>query len=296
MPLASLVLIAAAGLVAQLVDGGLGMGFGITSTTLLIMFAGLGPAQASAAVHAAELGTTVVSGLSHWRFGNVDWSVVLPLSLPGAVASFVGATFLSHLPLDRARPLTALVLAAIGLHLMWRFSRGQLERVVKDVPHTKVFLGGLGFFGGFVDATGGGGWGPITSSTLLAAGRIEPRRVVGTVTTAEFLVTLAATAGFVIGMWDELIPNLLMIAALLSGGVVAAPLAAWLVTKFNPVVLGGIVGTLIVFLNLPVALYASGAVAWVLRAIIVVAGIALGYKGFKNYRKRQPYSKTVAPS
>ena len=287
----ALLLIALAGLVAQLVDGGLGMGFGVTSTTLLIMLAGLGPAQASAAVHAAEMGTTVVSAISHWRFGNVDWSVVLPLAIPGSVAAFVGATVLSHLPVEKARPITAIVLAAIGLHLMWRFSRGQLERIVKDVPHTKRFLGGLGFFGGFVDATGGGGWGPITSSTLLAAGRISPRKVVGTVSTAEFLVTSAATLGFVVGMWNELVPNVLIVGALLAGGVVAAPLAAWLVTKFNPVVLGGMVGTLIAALNLPVALSLLPVEwinenAWIIQLTVVMAGIVLGALGFVRYRER----------
>ena len=146
----------------------------------------------------------------------------------------------------------------------------------------------LGIFGGFVDATGGGGWGPVTTSTLLSAGRSEPRRIVGTVTTAEFFVTTAATAGFAIGMWEDLVANLAAVVALLIGGVIAAPLAAWLVTRLNPILLGGIVGTLIVTLNLPVVFKALGAGASVLvavRVVVIVAGIALAIRGWKRARE-----------
>lgn len=284
----TLILIAVAGLAGQLVDGGLGMGFGVTSTTILIMLAGLGPAQASAVVHTAELGTTLVSGISHWKFGNVDWRVVASIGIPGSIGAFAGATVLSNLSTEAAKPIMSLILAAIGINLVWRFSRGIVRRQAVDTPHSKPFLGVLGLFGGFVDATGGGGWGPVTTSTLLSAGRSEPRRIVGTVNTAEFFVTAAATAGFVIGMWDDLVANLAAVLALLIGGVIAAPLAAWLVTRLNPILLGGVVGTLIVTLNLPVVLKALGVAASALvfvRIAVVVIGLALAFRGWKKARE-----------
>lgn len=286
----TLLLIAIAGLAAQLVDGGLGMGFGATSTTILVMLAGLGPAAASAVVHTAELGTTLASGVAHWRFGNVDWKVVAGIGVPGAVGAFVGATVLARLSTEAAQPVMSLILALIGLNLMIRFSRGLTQRKLAAKPHSKQFLGGLGLFGGFIDATGGGGWGPVTTSTLLAAGRSEPRRIVGTVNTAEFLVTAAATAGFAIGMWHDLVANLAAVAALLVGGVIAAPIGAWLVSRLNPVLLGGVVGTLIVFLNLPKVLAAVGVPGeglWAARVAVLVAGVLLSWRGVQRARTSQ---------
>jgi uncharacterized protein len=283
----TLILIAVAGLAAQLVDGGLGMGFGVTSTTILILLAGLGPAQASAVVHTAEVGTTLVSGISHWKFGNVDWGVVLRLGVPGAVGAFAGATFLSNLSMEAAAPVTALILALIGMNLVWRFSRGRVQRTYSERPHSSGFLGGLGLVGGFVDASGGGGWGPVTTSTLLTLGRTQPRKVVGTVNTAEFLVSLAATLGFVVGLWDDLVANLAAVLALLIGGAIAAPIGAWMISRVNATVLGGLVGTLIVTLNLPKVLEAAGAENFnfgLLQLAIVIVGIALTALGFHRYR------------
>lgn len=292
----TLILIAVAGFSAQLVDGGLGMGFGATSTTILIILASLGPAQASAVVHTAELGTTLVSGFSHWRFGNVDWWVVLRLALPGAIGAFVGATVLSSIPMEVAVPITATILTAIGLNLVWRFSRGRVKREVTEQRHSSGFLGGLGVFGGFVDATGGGGWGPVTTSTLLSLGRTEPRRVVGTVNTAEFLVTLAATAGFAIGMWSDLVENLAAVLALLLGGALAAPIAALAVTKLNPAALGGIVGTFLIVLNLPKVLGVfgiAGTAVTVLCAVVLLTGVVLSFIGFRRARRNAAAAKPV---
>lgn len=284
--LTTLLLIAVAGLAAQLVDGGLGMGFGVTSTTMLIALAGLTPAAASAVVHTAELGTTLVSGVAHTRFGNVDWKTVAAIGIPGAVGSFAGATVLSRLSMASAKPLMSLILALIGLNLMLRFARGLTKRKAGAKPHSKTFLGGLGLFGGFVDAAGGGGWGPVTTSTLMAAGRSEPRRIVGTVNTAEFLVTAAATAGFAIGMWEDLTANLAAVLALLAGGMIAAPLAAWLVTRMNPILLGGFVGSLILALNLPVVLAAVGLDEnlWVVRVLVLAIGAVLSWRGAATAR------------
>lgn len=282
----TLLLIAVAGFAAQLVDGGLGMGFGATSSTMLIVLAGITPAAASAVVHTAELGTTLASGAAHMRFGNVDWRTAFAIGIPGAIGAFIGATVLVRLSTESARPVMSLILALIGLNLMLRFARGLTQRKLADKPHSRTFLAGLGLFGGFVDATGGGGWGPVTTSTLLSAGRAEPRRIVGTVNTAEFLVTLAATAGFAVGMWNDLVANLAGVLALLVGGVIAAPVAAWLVTRMNPIALGGVVGTLIVFLNLPVVLKFLGMTdgLWVVRVLVLIVGAALSVRGVLKAR------------
>ena len=283
----TLILIAIAGLAAQLVDGGLGMGFGVTSTTILIMLAGLGPAQASAVVHTAEVGTTLVSGISHWKFGNVDWKVVLRLGVPGAIGAFAGATFLSNLSMEAAAPVTSAILALIGINLVWRFSKGRVRRTFSQRPHSAGFLGGLGIIGGFVDASGGGGWGPVTTSTLMTLGRTEPRKIVGTVNTAEFLVSVAATLGFIIGLWSDLVANLAAVAALLLGGAIAAPIAAWMISRVNATVLGGFVGTAIVALNAPKVWNALGVELgsdWIVQLVIVLLGVIFTIIGIRRYR------------
>lgn len=278
----SFILIALAGAAAQLVDGGIGMGFGATSTTMLLL-AGLGPAQASAVVHTAELGTTLVSGISHWRFGNVHWPTVFKLGLPGALAAFLGASVLSNISTAAAAPITALILVGIGTNLVWRFARLQKKPSAYRSKHSAGFLAGLGIVGGFVDATGGGGWGPISTSTMMAIGKEQPRRIVGTVNTAEFLVTFGATAGFLVGLWNDIVANLAAVIALLIGGAVTAPIAAWLISRVNPVVLGGVVGTAIVALNIGKVIsgaetYFGWAIApWFVVAVqilVAVAGVA----------------------
>lgn len=283
----TLILIAIAGLAAQLVDGGLGMGFGVTSTTILIMLAGLGPAQASAVVHTAEVGTTLVSGISHWKFGNVDWKVVLRLGVPGAIGAFAGATFLSNLSMEAAAPVTSAILALIGINLVWRFSKGRVRRTFSERPHSAGFLGGLGIIGGFVDASGGGGWGPVTTSTLMTLGRTEPRKIVGTVNTAEFLVSVAATLGFIIGLWSDLVDNLAAVVALLIGGAIAAPIAAWMISRVNATVLGGFVGTAIVALNAPKVWNALGVEFgsdWIVQLAIILIGVTFTIIGIRRYR------------
>ena len=249
----SLILIALAGAAAQLVDGGIGMGFGVTSTTILLL-AGLGPATASAVVHTSELGTTLVSGISHWRFGNVHWPTVLKLGVPGGISAFLGATLLSNLSLEAAAPVTSAILVIMGINLVWRFSRPRRKKPPTARSLSTPFLAGLGVVGGFVDASGGGGWGPLSTSTLMAVGREQPRRIVGTVNTAEFLVTFGATAGFLVGLWEQIVANAAAVVALLIGGTITAPIAAWLISRVNPTVLGGLVGTAIVTLNVPKAL------------------------------------------
>ena len=221
------------GLGAQLVDGTLGMAFGVTATTLFIL-SGTGAATASAVVHVVEVGTTFVSGISHWRFGNVDWGRVLRLGVPGAVGAFVGATFLSNLDGDAATPVTSSILLGLGLWVLVRFAFLGGGRVTAAKKWGVRKLAPLGLVGGLLDSTGGGGWGPVTTSTLMSAGEEQPRKIIGTVSAAEFLVAVAAVLGFLPMLRDEFAAHTLPIVGLLAGGIVAAPLAAFLVGRINP--------------------------------------------------------------
>lgn len=245
-----LVIIAVVGLAAQLVDGGLGMGYGVTSTSLLLSAAALTPAVASATVHLSELGTTAASGIAHWRLGNVDRNLVLRLGLPGAIGAFAGATVLSRLSTEAGEPVMALILAALGVYVMLRFAlRPPKVSQARTSPHTGRALVPLGLVGGFVDATGGGGWGPVSTTALLSAGRTKPRQVIGSVDTSEFLVTVSASIAFLIGLGSAGI-EWTFVGVLLLGGLFAAPVAAWLVSRLPAAVLGTAVGGLIIITNL----------------------------------------------
>ncbi|RJF43131.1 sulfite exporter TauE/SafE family protein [Actinomyces sp. 2119] len=245
----TLVLLAVFGLVAQLVDGTLGMGYGLTSSSLLLL-AGLSPATASASVHLAEIGTTLAGGASHWGLGNTDMRLVARLGLPGALGAFLGASILSRLPVRAATPVTATLLAVLGVYVLARFTlRPARQGGTRTCPHRTRFLAPLGVVGGFLDATGGGGWGPVVTTALMSSGRTAPRTVVGSVSASEFLVTVAASLGFLAGLGGTGIrPG--VVAALLAGGLVAAPVAAWLVARLPTGVLGAAVGGLIVATNL----------------------------------------------
>ena len=279
----SLITFALVGLGAQLVDGTLGMAYGVTSTTLLLA-AGYAPAAASAAVHLAEIGTTLASGASHWKFGNVDWPVVWKMGVPGAVGAFAGATFLSSLTTDSAAPWMAGILFLLGAYILLRFST-KLPALRLDAPPRKRLLTPLGLFAGFVDATGGGGWGPVATPTLITSGRMIPRKVIGTVDTSEFLVALAASLGFIIGIGSEAI-NFTTVAGLLIGGVVAAPIAAYLVRHIPGRLLGSLVGGIIIVTNSRTlmksfeiagnpraAIYVSLFVLWALAIAVSVRGL-----------------------
>jgi uncharacterized protein len=242
-----LVLLALVGLGAQLVDGALGMAYGVTSTTLLLAI-GTNPAAASATVHLAEIGTCLVSGASHWRFGNVDWKVVWRIGVPGAAGAFAGATFLSGLSTETAAPLMSVILLALGVYVLLRFTLRGLRKDRLGQPLRKRFLGPLGLVAGFVDATGGGGWGPVGTPAILASGRLEPRKTIGSIDTSEFLIAVAASLGFLFGLGSESI-NYGWVAALLAGGVIAAPIAAWLVRHIPARVLGAATGGLIILTN-----------------------------------------------
>lgn len=252
-----LIAIAFAGFIAQLVDGSLGMGYGVTSTSLLLTL-GLAPALASASVHLAEIGTSGVSGVSHWRLGNVNGRVLLMIGIPGGVGAFLGAVVLSNLSLDAARPMVSLVLLGLGAVILFRFILGRRAAAAREAGETVARPAGLagrrwtliplGLVGGFLDASGGGGWGPVTTSTLMAASRMQPRKIIGTVSGSEFIVSVAASAGFLLALGSAGIDGGI-VAMMLLGGVIAAPLSAWLVSRMNDQVLGTGVGALIIFLN-----------------------------------------------
>jgi len=254
----SLIVLGIVGFIAQLVDGSLGMAYGVTSTTLLIGFAALSPALASTAVHLSEVGTTAASGISHWRFGNVDWSKVLWLAVPGGIGAFFGAVVLvSVITAEAARPLVAVFLFVLGAYVLVRFAFQRTARIVQNLPISRKFLAPLGLVAGFLDAAGGGGWGPISTPTLLSSGRMEPRKVVGTVDTSEFIVAFSASIGFLISLSFAEVPWG-VVGALLIGGLIAAPIAAWIVRHLNARVLGTAVGGFILLTNANTFLEAVG--------------------------------------
>ncbi|MFI7677334.1 sulfite exporter TauE/SafE family protein [Actinophytocola sp. NPDC049390] len=295
-----LVLLALVGLGAQLVDGSLGMAYGVTSTTLLLAI-GTNPAAASATVHLAEIGTTLVSGLAHWRFGNVDWKVVAKIGIPGAVGAFAGATFLSSLSTEAAAPVMSLLLLTLGVYILVRFTTFGISRHNLGKPLRKRFLGPLGLLAGFVDSTGGGGWGPVGTPAILASGRLEPRKTIGSIDTSEFLVAVAASLGFLVGIGSAGI-DFTWVLALLLGGVIAAPIAAWLVRHIPPRVLGSAVGGIIILTNTRTLLRsdwvdASDTVRFVVYAVIyVVWAAALAYS-IRQYRaSRAEEREATVPS
>ncbi|MGR6967854.1 sulfite exporter TauE/SafE family protein [Geodermatophilus sp. URMC 61] len=284
----TLVLLALAGLGAQLVDGSLGMAYGVTSTTLLLAI-GTNPAAASATIHLAEIGTTLASGLSHWKFGNVDWKVVAKVGVPGAVGAFAGATVLSNLSTEVAAPVMSLILLALGAYLLVRFTLRGIDRRNLGKPVRKRFLSPLGLVAGFVDATGGGGWGPVGTPALLASGRMEPRKVIGSIDTSEFLVALAASLGFLVALGSQGI-DFPWVAALLVGGLIAAPIAAWLVRHVPPRLLGSLVGGIIVLTNTRTLLRsdwidAADPVRYAVYAVIYAVWAAAVVHSYRQYRK-----------
>lgn len=292
--LIQLSLLAVAGFLAQLVDGSLGMGYGITSSTVLL-FIGLSPAAASASVHIAKIGTGASSGFAHHRFGNVDWQVARRIAVPGAIGAFVGAVLLSGLSTASSRPISSSLLFLLGIYVLIRFLKGGLRPLRKGVPRLR-FLIPVGLVGGFVDATGGGGWGPVATPALLADGRLAPNRVVGTVSASEFIVAIAASLGFFFGIGVAGV-RFDYVVALLVGGLIAAPIAAYMVRHLNPQLLGVVVGGFICFTNARVILgaakidgeaflatYAAIVIIWVTAIVYVVSLIQRESRGARSSR------------
>jgi uncharacterized membrane protein YfcA len=244
-----------AGLCAQFIDGSLGMGFGVISSTILIGL-GVAPALASASVHTAEIATTLASGTSHFKFGNVKKEWLIPLTVPGIVGGILGAAFLSNIPGNTVKPYVAGFLLIMGLVMIYRFTLHK----VRIVPSGKVSykkMVGLGFIAAFFDAVGGGGWGPIATPGLVLTESEEPRKVIGTVNFAEFFVTIAEAVTFFLILSSKNY-NWGSIGMLALGGVCMAPIAALVTKKLPPRVLGLLAGTVVVLYNIRTLLVWAG--------------------------------------
>src|SRR5215204_5631909 len=291
--MANFLLLAIVGLIAQLVDGSLGMAYGVTSQSLLLTV-GIAPALASASVHIAEVGTTAASGTSHWRFGNVDWAKVWPLAIPGAIGAFIGAVVLSaFITAEAAEPIVAIFLFGLGVFVLARFSFRRHERPVQVRPISRAFLAPLGLIAGFLDAAGGGGWGPISTPTLLSSGRMEPRKIIGTVDTSEFVIAVCASIGFLFSLSLAEVPWTI-VGALFLGGLIAAPIAAYIVRILPTRIMGTAVGGFILVVNANTFFGAVGlssslsTVAFILIIAVWIAALA-----FAIGAKRQDQEEAV---
>lgn len=226
-----------AGFVAQVIDGALGMAYGVSCTTLLLNF-GLSPKLASASVHTAEIFTTGVSGLSHLKFRNIDKTLFFKIVFTGVFGAALGAYLLSDfLDGNVIKPYVAAYLLALGIYILYKGIRNR-ETKKKEVKRAGL----LALAGGLLDAIGGGGWGPVVTSNLINQGQ-DPRQAIGTVSTAEFFVTFSATAIFIFYVGVE---HWQILLGLIAGGVIAAPLGAFLASKIRKRILSILVGVLIV--------------------------------------------------
>src|SRR6185436_18171505 len=229
----------AVGFLAQAVDGALGMAYGVTATTFLLG-AGASPAAASASVHIAEIFTTGFSGVAHLKYGNVNRQLFLRLLVPGMVGAVLGAIFITQFDGKVLRPYVTAYLLLMGLYIL-----SKAFRTLRARTGEPAHVGKLAAFGGFVDAAGGGGWGPVVTSTLVGSGR-DPRTTIGSVNFAEFFITVATAGAFTLlagpGTW-------VLVAGLVVGGLFAAPFAALLCRRLRARTLLIAVGLLISLLS-----------------------------------------------
>lgn len=228
------------GFVAQMIDGAIGMAYGVTASSVLLSL-GIPPATASACVHAAETFTTGASGLAHWKLGNVDKRLMIRLIVPGMIGGAIGAYALAELPGEKLKPFISGYLMLLGLLIIWKAVNQKPVESAAPIAVTP-----LGFFGGLLDAMGGGGWGPMVTSSLLGQGT-TPRYAIGTVNLAEFFVTLTISTTFFLTVGLSLWP---IISGLILGGIVAAPFAAYATKHIPDKVLMLIVGCVVVLLSL----------------------------------------------
>jgi uncharacterized protein len=228
----------AIGFAAQLIDGALGMAFGVICSTLLVSVMGVPPARASAGVHLVEMFTTGASGISHALHKNVDWKLFARLAVPGVIGGCLGAYLLSNIDASVTRPIVMLYLTCIGFYLLYKALTYPGEPIVREA---KV-VSPLGLIGGFMDASGGGGWGPIVTSNLLIQGT-DPRKTVGTVNTAEFFLTTSISITFILTIGLEAFT--IVTGGLLVGGLIAAPFGAMIAKRVEVKTLMLMVGTVL---------------------------------------------------
>jgi uncharacterized membrane protein YfcA len=233
-------LLFAIGFLAQIIDGALGMAFGVVSNAAMLSI-GIAPAQASALVHTAEVFTTSASAVSHVYHRNVDWRLVWRLGFAGVLGAILGAWILSNLDVSAARRYVYIYLLLMGCYILLKSMQ------IAPVRQASArWTPPLGFAGGFLDASGGGGWGPIVTSTLIGAGH-APRQTVGSVNATEFFVAVATATTFFVELGAAHLQHLL---PLILGGVLAAPLGGWAVKRISARILMGAVGALLVGLSL----------------------------------------------
>ncbi len=235
-----IVFYAVVGFLAQFVDGAIGMAYGLTASSVMLA-QGVPPAMASAGVHAAEVVTTALSGAAHWRLGHVVPRLLVRLAVPGIVGGVVGALVASALPMELLKPAVSVYLMVMGLVVL----RRAVSSRVPDASLATRDAAPIGLGGGFLDAVGGGGWGPLVTSTLIGRG-LDPKLAIGSSNAAEFFVTVAVTVAFMtsigVGVWP-------IVLGLVIGGAIAAPFAA-LATRLMPTrPLMGVVGLVIVSLS-----------------------------------------------
>ena len=230
------------GFLAQLIDGSLGMAYGVSSNSFLLGI-GVPPAIASASVHTAEVFTTAISGFSHWRLGNIDKRIVLGLILPGMIGGALGAYLLTSVDGDKIKPFIAIYLLIMGIRIL---TKAFTHKVNPDKDPEPKLLVPLGLAGGTMDAIGGGGWGPSVTTTLISSGH-TPRKTIGSVNFSEFFVTLVVSITFLLTIgityWNVFL-------GLMIGGVMAAPLGALLTKKIPAKAIMIVVGLLIIFLQI----------------------------------------------
>lgn len=245
-----LLLYAAIGFAAQMIDGAIGMGYGVIASSVLVA-SGMPPAVASATVHVTKIPTGIASGLSHWKFGNIDWSVCRRLILPGIVGGIIGASVIALLPLYIIRPLAALYLGLMGAVMILRAMRWRRQPVLSVAPGKHP--GPVGLLGGLFDSFGGG-WGPIVTSTLVLHGR-EPRLAVGSANAAEPIVAAVQAAVFSFWLGAATLTTIgNTAAAIMVGALLAAPIAAFLVNRLPGRMIAGTVGVVLIGLNIPALL------------------------------------------
>lgn len=285
-----LIVFAIVGFIGQLLDGSLGMSSGLTATSFLLAV-GIAPAIASTSIHLAELVTTASSGVSHLRFGNIDKRLVRGLIIPGCIGGFIGAGLLSHISGEFIKPYISGALLVVGFYILYVyiFDKKKLRPKPRRRPKTvalpnKYFLYPLAFCAGLLDAIGGGGWGPLNTPVLISQTGMKPRNVIGSVDASEFAVALSTTIGFFLFLGLSEV-NWAWAAALAAGGMIAAPIAAWIVKILPSFILGCLVGGVIILTStktlltslestIPTsshdAIYASLVTMWILSSLLMI--------------------------
>ncbi|MFZ9469700.1 MAG: sulfite exporter TauE/SafE family protein [Rickettsiales bacterium] len=230
------------GIIAQTIDGAIGMAYGVTATTFMLS-QGFSPAIASSSVHIAEIFTTGASGLSHWRLNNINKKLFLSLVFPGIIGGLIGVLILTNIDGKTIKPLISVYLIIMGIYII---AKSVKKNLFEDKKVNIKKTSALALTGGALDAIGGGGWGPVVTTTLISSGH-EPKKVIGSVNSSEFFVTLFTGFSFAIFI-GVVHPEL--IAGLVLGGVGIAPISAKITTKLPAKLIMIIVGILIISLSL----------------------------------------------